>query len=109
MRMCLVKNDDPNIQQICGISSRKMVSTILYEDNDACMAQLERGYIKGDRTKHISLKLFFARDLQKNDDIDVQQIRSCENLVDLFTKVLSISTIEKLVNGIGMRRLRDIM
>ena len=57
----------------------------MYEDNAACVAQLKGGYIKGDRTKHISPKFFFTYDLQQNGEIEVQQIRSSDNLVDLFT------------------------
>ncbi|XP_049345470.1 secreted RxLR effector protein 161-like [Solanum verrucosum] len=48
------------------------VPTVLFEDNATCIAQLRGGFIKGDRTKHISPKLFFTDDLQKNGDIDVQ-------------------------------------
>lgn len=80
----------------------------MYEDNAACIAQLKGGYIKGDRTKHISPKFFFTHDLQQNGEIEVQQIRSSDNLADLFTKALPTSTFEKLRYKIGMRRLRDI-
>ena len=80
----------------------------MYEDNAACIAQLKGGYIKGDRTKHISPKFFFRHDLQQNGEIEVQQIRSSDNLADLFTKALPTSTFEKLRYKIGMRRLRDI-
>ena len=81
---------------------------ILYEDNTACIAQVKGGYIKGDRTKHISPKFFFTHELQKKGDIDVQQIPSSDNLADLFTKALPTSTFEKLVHKIGMRRLKDL-
>ena len=47
-------------------------------------------------------------DLQQNGEIEVQQIHSSDNLVDLFTKALPTSTFEKLRYKIGMRRLRDI-
>ena len=80
----------------------------MYEDNAACIAQLKGGYIKGDRTKHISPKFFFTHDLQQNGEIEVQQIRSSDNLADLFTKALPTSTFEKLRYKIGMHRLRDI-
>ncbi|XP_019252656.1 PREDICTED: uncharacterized protein LOC109231449 [Nicotiana attenuata] len=97
-----------HIQEMCGFLMKKDNPTILYEDNAACIAQLKGGYIKGDRTKHISPKFFFTHDLQQNGEINVQQIRSCENLVDLFTKALPTSTFEKLRQKIGMRRLREI-
>ena len=97
-----------HILQSCGLSVQTKIPTILYEDNVACIAQLKGGYIKGDRTKHISPKFFFTHDLQQNGEIDVQQIRSSDNLADLFTKALPTSTFEKLRYKIGMRRLQDI-
>ena len=81
-----------HIQNTCGLSSGKINATNIYEDNTACITQLKDGYIKGDRTKHISPKLFFTHDLQKNCDINIQQIRSCDNLADLFTKSLLSTT-----------------
>ena len=86
-----------HILQLCGLSVQTKISTILYEDNAACIAQLKGGYIKGDRTKHISLKFFFTHDLQQNSEIEVQQIRSSDNLADLFTKALPMPTFEKLI------------
>ena len=97
-----------HIQEMCGFSLKKSILTTMYEDNVACIAQLKGGYIKGDRTKHISPKFFFTHDLQQNGEIEVQQIRSSDNLADLFTKALPTSTFEKLRYKIGMRRLRDI-
>ena len=43
-----------HIQESCRLSSIKGDPTILFEDNVACIAQIIGGYIKGDRTKHIS-------------------------------------------------------
>jgi len=57
----------------------KMKSTTIYEDNSACIAQLEEEYIKGDRIKHILPKFFFTHDLQRNGDIEIQKVHSCEN------------------------------
>lgn len=89
---------------MCGFL-KKNIPTILFEDNTACIEQLKEGYIKGDRTKHISSKFFFTHDLQKNGDIKVQQIRSSDNLADLFTKSLPTLTLEKIVYKIGIHRL----
>ena len=61
-----------------------------------------------DRTKHISPKFFYTHELQKSGKINVQQIRSSDNLVDLFTKSLSTSTFKKLIYKIAMRQLKDI-
>jgi hypothetical protein len=97
-----------HIQEKCGLSSIKGSPTILYEDNAACITQIRGGYIKGDRTKHISPKFFYTHELQKSGDIDVKQIRSSDNLADLFTKSLPTATFKKIVYNIGMRRLKDL-
>ena len=76
-----------HIRESCGLSSIKNNPTVLYEDNAACIAQKKGGYIKGDRTKHISPKFFYTNVLQKDGEIDLQQIRSKDNLADLFTKL----------------------
>ena len=38
----------------------------------------------------------------------MQQIRSSDNLVNLFTKALSMTTFKKLVHQIGMCQPKDI-
>ena len=97
-----------HIRESCGLSSIKNNPTVLYEDNAACIAQIKRGYIKGDQIKHISPKFFYTHELQKDCEIDVQQIRSNDNLVDLFTKSLPSATFKKLVGQVGMRQLKDL-
>ncbi|XP_035845551.1 uncharacterized protein LOC118491685 [Helianthus annuus] len=97
-----------HIQEACGLEQIKKEPTIINEDNAACMAQIGEGYIKGDRTKHISPTLFSTYDLQKEGKIDVRQIKSSENLADLFTKSLSRSSFKQLSHKIGLRRLKDI-
>ena len=96
-----------HIQQSCGIGPIGS-PTIIHEDNAACIAQMQEGYIKTDRTKHISPKLFYPHELQQLDEINILQTKSCDNLADLFTKSLPASLFEKYVHGIGMRRLRDL-
>ena len=77
-----------SIKERCGLKCDVKIPTILFDDNVACIAQLKGSFIKGDRMKHISPKLFFTHDLQKNGDIDVRQIRSSDNPANLFTKSL---------------------
>ena len=96
------------IQESCGLPFSKDNPTTLFEDNAACIAQIKGGYIKGDRTKHISPKFFYTHELQKNGEIDVQQIRSSNNLADLFTKALPTSTFIKLRYKIRMRKPKDV-
>lgn len=108
-RECVwLRNVILHIGESCDIYAGNKGPTILHEDNASCIAQLKKGFIKGDRTKHISPKFFFTRDLQKNGDIIVQKTRSSDNLADLFTKALPTSTFNKLVYGIGMRRFSEL-
>lgn len=72
---------------------KKVAPTILYEDNDACIAQPKGGYIKGDKTKHISpTKKNFTHDLQKKGAIDVQQVCSSDNM---FTRHCRLQPLKK--------------
>ena len=82
--------------------------TILFEDNVACITQLRGSYIKGDKTNHISPKFFYTHKLQQKGEIDIKQIRSSDNLTNLFTKSLPASTFKKLVHNIGMHHLKDL-
>ena len=97
-----------HIQESCGLSFVKDNPTTLFKDDAMCIAQIKGDYIKGDRTKHISPKFFYTNELQKNGEIDVQQIRSSDNLANLFTKSLPISTFKKLIDKIGMHQPKDV-
>jgi hypothetical protein len=79
-----------------------------YEDNAACVAQMQSCYVKSNVTKHITSKLFYPHELLVNGEISLLQIKSCNNLANLFIESLPYSTFSKCVAGIGMRRLRDL-
>jgi hypothetical protein len=96
-----------HIHKSCGTGAIES-PTIIYEDNVACVTQMQMGYIKTNYTKHISPKLFYPHELQESGEINILQIKSCDNLADLFTKSLPLATFAKCVKGIGMRRLKDL-
>jgi hypothetical protein len=54
-----------HIQEECSLESVRENPMVIYEDNTACIAQIKKTYIKGDRIKHISPKFFSTHDLQK--------------------------------------------
>ncbi|XP_074328134.1 secreted RxLR effector protein 161-like [Apium graveolens] len=81
-----------NIQESCRLPDITKSPIVMFEDNTSCIDQLKEGYVKGDMTKHISPKFFYTHEFQKNGEIDVQQIGSCDNLINLFTKSLPNST-----------------
>ncbi|CAA7025795.1 unnamed protein product [Microthlaspi erraticum] len=74
--------------------------TKIFEDNSACVTQLKEGYIKSDRTKHIPPRFFsYTQELQKNQEVDIEYIRSSDNAADLFTKALPTTVFKKHVHS----------
>jgi hypothetical protein len=51
-----------HIQKSCEICAIESPINI-YEDNTACVTQMQMGYIKTNYTKHISPKLFYLHQL----------------------------------------------
>jgi len=68
----LLASKTQHILEICGLSSSRGTSTIIYEDNVAYITRMKRGYIKKDRTKYILSKFFFTHDLDKYVNTNVQ-------------------------------------
>ena len=93
----MVKIYDPAYSRIMRIVLNERYFNNIVWNNATCVAQIIGGHIKGDRIKHISPKFFYIHELHKKGNIYIQQIRSSDNLTDLFTKVLPTSTFKKLV------------
>ena len=70
---------------------------------------MKEGFIKSDRTKHIFPKFFsFSQELDKDKEINIQYIRSSDNVADLFTKALPTTTLRNLTRDIEMRHMQDL-
>jgi hypothetical protein len=96
-----------HIKTSCGIGVVES-PTIIYEDNTTYVAQMQTRYIQTNYTKHISLKLFYPHELQRNGEISILQIKSCDNHAGLFIKSLPFAIFDKCVKGIAMRKLKDL-
>ena len=83
--------------------------TKIFEENLARVAQLKESYIKCNRAKHIPPRFFsYIRELDKNKEVDIEYVRSCDNPGSLFTKALPTTTFRKHFDGIGMRHMRNL-
>ncbi|KAM3220435.1 hypothetical protein P3L10_024966 [Capsicum annuum] len=108
------------IREKCNVKYDNL-STILYRDNSAYIAHLKGRFINGDRNsayiahfkgrfingdrkKHILPKLFYIHELQKDDDINMQQLCSTDNVSDLFTKSSPIATFKKMLHKIHYQK-----
>jgi len=81
-------------------------SIVLYKDNSACVAQLQVGFVKGDRNKHIDPKYFsYTYDLITNQVLEIKKIILTNNLANHFTKALPLCIYCQLIHDIGMRQL----
>ena len=74
-----------HIRESCGLSSAKDTPITLFKDNATCIAKLQEATLQ-----KIGLNTY---ELQKRGNVDTQQIRSGDKLIDLFTKVLPTSTL----------------
>ena len=82
--------------------------TCIYEDNAACIEMMKQGLLKGTIPSIYRLKYFYNQQLQTLLKIQVNQVRSEENVADLSTKSLPKSTFEKHVKSIDMLKLSEI-
>ena len=84
--------------------------TIIYEDNAACVNQMNTGFIKADRVKHISPHIFgYAQDLIETGQIEIRKIESEHNVADMLTKALPAYKHKKLVEDAGMKTLHELL
>lgn len=81
--------------------------TTIFEDNRPCVNQISKGFIKGDRIKHIAPKFFYTAE-QHGEHINIVWISSQENRAYLFTKPLPRILHNAHCDGIGMRRLSTL-
>jgi len=82
--------------------------TTIFEDNSACVSQVNTGFIKGDRTKHIAPKMFYAKELKEKGMVNIQYVKSNDNIADIFTKSLPAHKHWNIVPKLGLRSLRDL-
>ena len=70
---------------------------------------MSTGFIKADRTKHISPHIFgFTQDLIDQKQLSIVKIESENNVADMLTKALPAYKHKKLVHAAGLRSLQDL-
>ena len=67
----------------------------IYEDNKACLAY-SKNSTSHQRTKHISVRYHFIRDLIQEKTIQLLEIPSKDNIADIFTKPLDKRVFQHL-------------
>ena len=83
--------------------------TIIFEDNATCIRQMSSGFIKADRTKHISPHIFtYGQDLIENRQLEIRKVESEHNIADMLTKALPAYKHRKLVEAASMKTLHSL-
>lgn len=77
-------------------------STEIFVDNQAAIAISHNPVFHG-KTKHFNIKLFFLREVQKEEFVTLIYCNFEDQLADLFTKPLPVSKFEFLRQKLGVR------
>ena len=103
-----LRNMNELIKKQCGLDQDNK-PIIIFEDNATCVAQVNEGFIKSDRVKHIPPQLFsFTQELIQSKKIDVHKVESSQNVANMLTKALPAYTHKRLVHQAGMRLLHEV-
>ncbi|KAD7117006.1 hypothetical protein E3N88_04274 [Mikania micrantha] len=81
-------------------------NTPIFYDNDATI-QICKNPVQHSKTKHIDMKVHFIRDYYDHKLIKMEQIDTKLNVANMFTKPVSISTFNVLVNLLKMIVFED--
>ncbi len=76
--------------------------TVLFEDNKSAL-DLSKNPVHHDRTKHIDIQWHFVREKVESGEVILHQVRTSEQLADVFTKPLPKDKFLAAVTGLGMK------
>ena len=74
---------------------------VVYQDNMSAMALVKAGQPTSDRTRHINIRYFFAKDKVESKEIEIRHIPTGEMLSDCLTKPLQGESLRKSDQGLG--------
>jgi hypothetical protein len=81
-------------------------ATELRVDNKSAIA-LMKNPVFHDRSKHIEIRYHFIRQCVENGNIDVQFVRTEDQLSDILTKSLARVQFQELRRRIGIIKVKD--
>lgn len=81
---------------------------VLRCDNQATISLVSSDQQFHERTKHICIKFFYARDLVESGEMKVEFIQSSRNLADLATKPHNPSVLQNLLTLVGIKPITSV-
>lgn len=91
------------VKNICSIVNIEINVPTLFIDNQSTVATIVADCISS-RLRHINLKYHLIRQMSQNEELTVEWIESSNQMADIFTKALSISSFKhfcKLIMFLG--------
>ena len=78
----------------------KMKPVIIYQDNQSCMALVERGRSGAERTRHIQIRYFWVKERVDTGEVRVEYLRSEDMYANVLTKPLQGSQFMRERDGL---------
>lgn len=79
---------------MCELDMKQIEPTKMYEDNKACIS-FGKNNTNHERTKHIDIKAYYLRDYIKGKIIDLEHIKTDDQLADMLTKMQLTHVFER--------------
>ena len=73
----------------------KIEPVIIYQDNQSCMALVERGRSGAERTRHIQIRYFWVKERVVTGEVRVEYLRSEDMYANVLTKPLQGSQFQR--------------
>ena len=73
----------------------KMEPVTIYQDNQSCMALVERGRSGAERTRHIQIRYFWVKERVVTGEVRVEYLRSEDMYANVLTKPLQGSQFQR--------------
>ena len=90
---------------LCELKYEQKGPTKILCDNKSTIALTKNLMFHG-RSKHISIKFYYIRELVKNQEIELEFCRSEDQVTNIFTKPLKTDVFEKLKMMLGWLTLQ---
>ena len=78
----------------------KMEPVTIYQDNQSCMALVERGRSGAERTRHIQIRYFWVKERVDTGEVLVVYLRSEDMYANVLTKPLQGSQFRRERDGL---------
>jgi hypothetical protein len=95
------------IEKSTGLIGGKVPPIVIHEDNEACITQVQKEFMRTDATKHIDPMHHSWLQQEQGTTIQIRPVRSMENTADIFTKALPNESHWRHLNGLGLRSYRQ--